>query len=253
MDLAATSKQWFDKMPEATKPLPMLEMAFVASVSDAEKLRQGATTYIDVVKEAYKLVQEAHPNDVPEFEWPKAKVSERSGGGKLFTYALPEEWGVDSQIAVNAGLTDSTAVVSTMPQTTEKLLADTAANFDTSLPLDHPAAMVTHIEFAKGIAATRPWINYGLDVATGKIKPPKKKSEESEDAEDSDDADEDRPPEPPSAMLIQLGLIVPQFEQLLDVAMAVRSASSISYEEDGVWVTHSETHIEDLKDEKAAQ
>lgn len=241
MDLAATSKQWFNKMPEATKPLPMLELAFVASVSDAEKLRQGVTTYIDVAQDAYKLVREAHPKEAPEFEWPKAKVSERPGGGKMFTYALPEEWGVDSQIAVNAGLTDSTAVVSTMPQTTERLLADTAASFDTSLPLDHPAALVTHIEFAKGIAAIRPWINYGLDVATGRIKPPKKESE------DSDDADADKPPEPPSAMLIQMGLIVPQFEQLLDVAMAVRSASSISYEEDGVWVTHSETHIEDLK------
>ena len=107
MDLAATSKQWFNQMPESPKPLPMLEMAFVASVSDAEKLRQGVTTYIDVAKDAYKLVQEIEPKEVPDFELPKAKVSDRTGGGKLYTYPLPAEWGIDPQIAVNAGLTDT--------------------------------------------------------------------------------------------------------------------------------------------------
>ena len=129
-----------------------------------------------------------------------------------------------------------------MPQTTERLLERNAASIDTSLPLDRPAAMVTHIEFAKMIDATRPWINYGLDVATGKIKPSKEKSDD-----ESDDADEEQPAEPPSAMIMQMGLVVPQVEQFLDVPSALRSATSITYEEDGVWVTHSETHIEDLK------
>jgi hypothetical protein len=242
MDLAATSKQWFNQMPESPKPLPMLEIAFVASVSDAEKLRQGVTTYIDVARDAYKLAQEIEPKDVPDFELPKAKVSDRTGGGKLYMYALPEEWGVDPQIAVNAGLTDTFAAVSLMPQTTERLLDETAASIDTALPLDRPAAMITHIEFAKMIGATRPWINYGLDVATGKLKPKKEKSDD-----ESDDSDDDEPPEPPSAMIMQMGLVVPQVEQFLDVAAALRSATSVTYEEDGLWVTHSETHIEDLK------
>jgi hypothetical protein len=248
MDLAATSKKWFKQMPASPKPLPMLEMAFVAGVSDAEKLRQGVTTYIDVAQDAYKLAQEIEPKDVPDFELPKAKVSDRSGGGKLYTYPLPAEWGVDPQIAVNAGLTDNTAVVSLMPQTTERLLNETAASIDTSLPLDRPAAMITHIEFAKMIGATRPWINYGLDVATGKLKPNKEKSDD-----DSDDSDEDEPAEPPSAMIMQMGLVVPQVEQFLDVATTLRSATSVTYEEDGLWVTHSETHIEDLKEEKPAK
>jgi len=238
LDLSATSKQWFKKMPEALQPLPMFELGFVASVNDAEKLRKGVSTYIEVARDAHKLIREANPKEMPEFELPAAKVSELSGGGKLYKFPLPAEWGVDDQVAVNAGLTNDTAVVSLMPQMTERLLTETASSIDTSLPLDRPAALVTHIEIAKGIAATRPWITYGLDVATGKIKPPK---------EDDEDDDEDRPRDPPSATMIQMGLIVPQFEQLLDVAMALRSATSITYEEDGIWVSHSETHIEDLK------
>ena len=71
-----------------------------------------------------------------------------------------------------------------MPLTTERLLKDKPLEIDTSLKLDRPAAVVTHIEFAKSIDAVRPWINYGLDIATGKIKPHKEK-----DDEESDDSD----------------------------------------------------------------
>ena len=66
--------------------------------------------------EAYKLIREFNPKEMPELKMPKAKVSELSGGGKLYTYPLPKKWGVDPQVAVNAGLTDKFVAVSTMPQ-----------------------------------------------------------------------------------------------------------------------------------------
>ncbi len=241
MDVAAKSQQWFDRMPESPKPLPMLEMALVVSVSDAAKLRQGVKTYIDVARDAYKLMKEIH-DETPKIKLPKVKVSDLTGGGKLYVYPLPKKWGIDSQVAVNAGLTETFAAASLMPKTTERLLHEQAASIDTSLPLDHPAAMVTHIEFAKMIEATRPWIDYGMDVASGKLKPKAKKDEDS-----SDDSDDNTPPPGRSQAMISMGLIVPQIEQFLEVATALRSATSMTYEEDGLWVTHSETHIQDLK------
>jgi hypothetical protein len=144
-------------------------------------------------------------------------------------------------VAVNVGLTDTFAAASLMPKTTERLLREQASTIDTSLPLNRPAAMIVHIQFAKFISATRPWIDYGLEVAMGKLKP------KTEEDENSDDAGEPQPPQPPSPVMIQMGFVVPQIQQLLDVATAVRSATAITYEEDGLWVTHSETHIEDLK------
>ncbi len=47
--------------------------------------------------------------------------------------------------------------------------------------------------------------------------------------------------------MLQMGMIVPQVQQFLDIASAMKSATSVSYEENGMWVTHAETHIEDLK------
>ena len=46
---------------------------------------------------------------------------------------------------------------------------------------------------------------------------------------------------------MQMGFIMPQVQQFLEVSTALQSISSVTYEEDGIWVTHSEMHVEDLK------
>jgi hypothetical protein len=78
-------------------------------------------------------------------------------------------------VAVNAGLNDKFVAVSTMPKTTERLLHETTPDLDTSLKLDRPAGMVLHIEFAKMIGAIEPWMDYGIDVASGKLKVPQRR------------------------------------------------------------------------------
>ena len=87
MDVTAKSKQWFDKMPESPKPLPMLELAIVTSVSDAAKLEKGVAEFIDVARDGYKLAKEIHPDETPKMKIPKPVVTELDGGGKL--YSLP--------------------------------------------------------------------------------------------------------------------------------------------------------------------
>ena len=93
LDIAANSKQWFKKMPESPKPLPMLELAMVTSVSDAEKLRQGVATYIDVAHEAYKLAKEMHPDDMPKIKTAEADCQRTNGRRQALHYPLPEEMG----------------------------------------------------------------------------------------------------------------------------------------------------------------
>ena len=238
LDLSAESKRWVNQMPEAREPLPMIEFGIVASVSDAEKLREGAKEYIAVVRDAIALVREINPEEVPEFELPEAEERELTGGGTLYQFALPAEWGLDEQISPNAGITDKAAALTVMPAMTERLLGSTPLKIDTSLDLKRPAATIMHCQFAEGIKAIRPWIDYGVGVATGSIKL------EEEDGEEGDDEEEAQEQSP---MMFQLGMFVPQVYQLLDVASVMKSATSITYEEDGVWVTHSETHIEDLE------
>jgi hypothetical protein len=95
--------------------------------------------------------------------------------------------------------------------------------------------MVMHIEFAKMISAIKPWMDYGVDVASGKLKVKK----EGDDEEDK--------PAQANPVMLQMGFVVPQVHQFLDFASALRSATAITYEDEGVWVTHSETHFQDLK------
>ncbi len=240
LDFTAKSQKWFEKMPESPKPLPMLELGLVTGVSDREKFRAGVKAYIEVVRDGYKLAKEIKEDDMPELKMPKPNVTDLDGGGKLYTFGLPKKWGVDSQVAVNAGLTDKFAAISLMPATTQRLLSEKSPELDTSLKLDRPAAVVTHIECAKLIDSIRPWIDYGSDVATGKIKPKAEK-------EDGDTEEDDKKPQAPSPMMMQLGFVIPQVHQLLDVFSTMQSVTSMCYEEEGMWVTHSETRIQDLK------
>jgi hypothetical protein len=240
MDVTATSKQWVDKLPASPKQLPMFELGVVASVSDAERLREGAKEYYAVVRDAIALVREIKPEEVPEFELRKPQERAIEGGGTLHIYPLPGEWGVDEQVAPNAGLTDSAAALSMLPGTTERLLRSTQLEVDTPLDLKRPAGKVIHFEFHKLIGAIRPWIDYGLDVALGNLKT-------NEEGDDEKELDDEAAPPDQSPLMLQLGFVVPQIHQFLDVALALRSISSVTYQEDDLWVTHSETHFQDLK------
>jgi hypothetical protein len=163
----------------------------------------------------------------------------------MYVYSLPDELEADKQLAPTAAMTDRTAVLTTMPATAERLLKETRIEIDTALDLNRPAAMVMHVQFAKSVELVRPWIDYGLAVAMGTLKNEPEEKGEDDDADGEEDEEEVQQPSP---MLFQLGFVVPQLYQFLDVAAAFRSVTSITYEEDGVWVTHSETHIVDLED-----
>jgi hypothetical protein len=239
VDTAIQSKQWVQQLPESPKPLPMLELAIVCSVSDAEHLRQGIAEVVDVIEDAIALAREASPEVVPEFEIPEPEKRELEGGGTAYVYSLPEAWGLDSKVALNAGLTDTAVVASWSPETTERLLKKSGLDVDTSLDLDRPAAVISHFQFSKLVQSVRPWIDYGFDVATGKLKV---------EGEDSNEEGSDQEAEAQrAAMAMQMGFIMPQIQQFLEVSTAIKSFSSVTYEEDNLWITHSETHFEDLK------
>ena len=69
-DVASKSAQWFQPMPKANAPLPIIEFGLVCRVNNAALLRQGIAEYVAVAREASKLLHEIAPNDVPELELP---------------------------------------------------------------------------------------------------------------------------------------------------------------------------------------
>jgi hypothetical protein len=243
MSASAESKQWTTHAPKSPNALPMLEFGIVTSVSDAESLRKAVEEYFEVFRDGIALARKIDPDGLPEFEVPEPEERDVEGGGKMYVYSLPEEWGIDEQISPTAGLTDSTAALTMMPATAERLLQATPPKIDTALDLSQPAATVVHFKFAELLQKIRPWIDYGLAVGMGTLKTEQPEDKDAEDGE----AEEDEPA-PASPIAFQMGFFMPQVYQLFDVLATFRSVTMITYREGELWVTHSETHIEDLKD-----
>jgi hypothetical protein len=131
-------------------------------------------------------------------------------------------------------LTKSVGIVSLTPALSEQLSRTKPLEIDTSLDLQHPAAAVSYFEFARLIQAIKPWVDYGGAIAMGQVKL------------DDDEAPTEQTPEQAQAMMAA-GMVLPQIDQLLDVAAGWRSFSSMTYHEDGTWVTRSELRLQDLK------
>ena len=217
----------------------MFELAFAACVSDAER---SAARRDDVHRCCASRRTNWSRNSIrrrcPSSNCRRPTFRSYPAAESCTAIRCPKEWGVDPQVAVNAGLTDKFVAVSTMPKTTERLLQETTPELDTSLKLDRPAAMVTHIEFAKMIDAIRPWIDYGIDVATGKAESRKK-------GRATTRTTTSRPSRTRSCCKWASSC-----RRSISSWMWRRRCAAlraITYEEDGVWVTHSETHIQDLK------
>jgi hypothetical protein len=186
-----------------------------------------------VIQEAITALHEVDPERTPDIRLPEPEVRELAEKGTMLLYPLPAEWEVDAQLTPNGALTDTTAAVSTSPALTERLLRTKPLAIDTALDLSRPASMASYIEFAKFFDAIRPWVDYGGGIATGQIK--------TDDDEPSEQTEEEQ------AAMMTAGMILPQIQQFLDVASALRSATSLVYHEDGAWVTHSEVHFKDLE------
>ncbi len=239
-DTESKSSRWIAQMPRAKEPLPMLEIGLVGSVSSAEQLRSGVAEYFAILQDTIALLHEANPGEVHAFQLPLPD-KESSDGRTDYSYPCPAAWGIDPQIAFNAGLTDATWAMSGMPAFTSRLLVATPLAIDSSLDVRRPAAIVAYVQFPKLFDAIRPWVDYGFAVSAGQLK-----DGGNADDEDSDDASDSSSPDGAAAMM-PAGFILPQVHQLLDVLAAVKSLTSVTYREDDVWVTHSEVHFVDLK------
>jgi len=236
VDAQAKSERWIAPMPRAQDPLPMLELGLVGSTNSAEHLRIAVTDYFAITQDSIALVHEVHPESGPEFKLPLPD-EESVRGHTIYAYPCPAEWGVNPQIAFNAGLTDDAWAASEMPAFTARLLDRTPLAIDSSLDVRRPEAIVAHVQFPKLLEAIRPWIDYGFAVSAGQLKDGGKADSDDEDNDSSDGA----------AAMMPAGFILPQVHQLLDVLEAVESLTSVTYREDDVWVTHSEVHFVDLK------
>jgi hypothetical protein len=222
LDAKSTSAQWHVMMPPSGVQLPMFELAIVQSVTDADKLKEAFADYFTILQEALDKLHVAStgelkdffPDEIPKIELAKPRT-QSVGDGTVYYYVLPGESGLDAQIAPNAGLSTDTLVASLMPKHTQRLLNTTPLQGSGPLTnLDRPLGAAMHLNFTALIEVIEPWIDYGMQVSGGQNS--------------------------------QLGGMVQQAVDALDVLKCFRGVSAVTYQEGDAMVTHAQWKFEDL-------
>ena len=219
LDAKLTSKQWQQHLPPAEQPLPLLEVGLVYGVSDAALVKKASSEYFSITREAVKKLHAIVPEAVPEFDVPLPQ-SREFPEGTVYYYSLPAEWGVDTQIAPNAALSNDFLALTLVPKHGLRLLKQTPLQVGGPLAnRDRPLASAAFCNWAGLVEAVEPWIDYGFA--------------------------QDVVPEVPEEAEVTLAEAREGTKAVLEFLKCLRTMSSVTYFEDSALVTHSEWHVVD--------
>ena len=224
LDARWTSKRWAKSLPETPAAMPGPEVGILVGVSDADRLRKAMADYRTIVNEALTKIKAWPGGDklVGDFQIPPPK-SEKKEAGTLYSYPLPEEWGLDPQVAPTAGLTDDAAVLTLSASHAERLLTPKPLKVDGGPLADRkrPLAGAALIDWAGVVNALTPWAELAAN-----------------DVLDRQGADV--PAKAREGVLRQV-------RTALTVLKCWRGSTAATYLEDGVLVTHHESVFRDLE------
>jgi hypothetical protein len=224
IDAKWKSKQWTKAMPELETAMPAPEIGIVFGVSDAKALRKAMAEYREIANDALAKIRTwpGAENFAGDFTIPEPK-SEKTKVGTLYFYPLPEELGLDPQVAPMAGLSDKVAVIAASKAHAERLLADKPLKVMGGPLADHDRPMVAagYLDWAAVMHLATPWVELGVNKAL---------------ASQGDNMPED----------VRKNLL-PQVRTVLEFLECFRGATSATTLEDGVLTTHSESVFHDLE------
>jgi hypothetical protein len=214
------STQWVTMFPRTEAPLPMLELGIVIGVSDAAKLRQAVAEYWDVARKLLVVAKDVVGEDFPEIEIPDPDI-QKGKSGELFTFPLSPMIPLDKKLAPTAGLSEKVAVLTLSTNHAERLLTNTPLKKSDASVADSSRnlASATVVDWAGMIDAITPWADIGVRMAAPFADPVVGEAKD----------------------------LPAQVHTVLEVLKVLRGYSSATYFEDGAWVTHGITVVQDLK------
>jgi hypothetical protein len=221
LDAKLKSKQWHMLMPEAEKPLPLLEPALVLGVKDADLLRKALEEYRDIANKAFEAIGQILPIPI-ELKIPEPD-SKKISEGTLYSYSIPEIVMLDPQIKPTGGLSEKVATLTISHEHAIRLLKKSSLKPASPLLADakKPLTAAVHFDFAGVVRSAGPWVEMILQSAGV--------------AGDGEDAP------------------LQQVRAVMEILTVLRSYTSISYFEDGALVTRGETIIRDLPEARKRQ
>ena len=218
IDAKLTSLQFIKALPPTEQPLPMIEPAIVVGVSDVAKLKRAFAEYYAVADDFVEVLKGIEKSEVPKnFKIPRPRVYNLRQG-TAYGYPLPVEWGVDTRVLPNAGLSEKVAVLTLSGKHTLRLLGEAEPKIaGIPLPTDRPLAAVGGLDFSAFVDALTPWVELALDKGTAQLKP--------QDAE----------------------MARQHAKTVLEALKVYRGSVSETYIENKVTVTHCRTEIHDIE------
>ena len=142
-----------------------------------------------------------------------------SSAGTIYSFPLPEEWGVDKQIVPNFGLSDKVAVLSASHAHTQRLLKQTPLGVGGVLAdAGRPLCAAGWLDWAALMEAAAPWVDFAARQAM---------------AEKGIDEDQQK-------------AILGQVHTALDVLKVLRSITNESYLDGDALVQHTLVELRDV-------
>jgi hypothetical protein len=214
-----TSKRLHAKLPEYEKAMPLPEIGLAMGVTDAKRLKEGASEYFAVAREIVEVIRKYDPTALPPgFELSPPKVTQ-SADNAIYSYPLPPEWEVDENLVPNAGLSENVAVLSLSLDHTGRMLKKTPLTTGGVLvKTDKKLAAAAWFNLVDLLDASRPWIDYCFQRV------------------DESQLGGDR------------AAVVGQVHAVLDVLKCYQGVTAECYLEDDYLVTHSLAEIHDVKE-----
>lgn len=219
VDAKLTSKQLQAALPATEKPMPILEPAIIVGVSDAALLKKGFGEYRQVINGLIDAVRQIEGANVPDgLQIPEPTVTE-SSAGKIYSFALPKEWGLDQQIVLNFGLSETVGVFSASHAHTQRLLTATPPSVGGLLSMaDEPVGIAGWLQWSQLLETASPWADFAVEQSV-----PATKDDET-----------------------QQKAIGEQVHTIMDVLKAIRAVTLECRVENGVLVSHSLLEIHDV-------
>jgi hypothetical protein len=217
IDAKLTSRRFVRGMPVSQKPMPMLEPAILVGVSDSAKVQKAFTEYYAVADDFVEVLKELPGPGIP----PDFKIQRPTqytfGPGVAYAYLLPIDWGVDTKVQPNAGLSDKIAVLSLSQKHTVRLMEEKEPMIaGIKLSTDRPLSAAAGLDFATLVDSLNPWVEFALQMNSTQMSP--------------DMVDAART----------------HAKVVMEVLKAYRGTVSETYLDDKVTVTHSQSIFQDV-------
>ncbi len=199
----------------------MLESGLIMSVSDAYKLREGASGYRKLVNDLFTIVR-GFGGQVPEGGWPAPKT-QPAGSATAYYWPIPQ-MGQEPSVQPNIALSKSLLTITLSPQHAARLHDSKSFSGDVAkLSGGNGPTDIAWVDFAGIIKLVRPWVNtMGVPALMAEAK--------------ADAPEGLRPADIPA-----------QVATVFDVLSCLKTFAAATYAEGGATVTHHKTVIQDIK------